>query len=64
MDSKIDASAADALLALVPADGGAIGNTALRKSLEKKLGRAVAQCDYLELRDALVEQGKLIKAAV
>jgi adenine-specific DNA-methyltransferase len=61
VDRKLDSSAAGALLDLVPADGRAIGNTALRQALEQTLGQSIDEYAYNTLRDELVAQGKLAK---
>jgi adenine-specific DNA-methyltransferase len=50
-----------AILKLVPKDGTSIGNLALRDQLVATLKAKVAEDDYFEARDALVEAGKLVK---
>lgn len=52
-----------AILKLVPKDGTTIGNKALRELIAEKLSAKVADDDYFEARDALVEKGKLVKGA-
>ena len=51
---------ADALLALVPADGTQIGNQKLREQLAAQ-GHVLDEDGYNELRDQLVAAGKLAK---
>ncbi len=51
----------DALYALVPADGTAIGNGTLRKALSEHLVRDVSESEYFEAQQALVEAGRLVK---
>lgn len=50
-----------AILELVPRDGTAIGNKALRDQLEARLGEVIPDEDYMEARDALVRSGQLAK---
>ena len=55
---------ADRLLALVPADGKPIGNTALWREIEAELtaaGYAVTQENYWQVHARLVSQGLLLK---
>lgn len=52
------------LLSLVPADGSAIGNTALRRAIEKHLaaeGVAISEADYWQAHGDLVASGALVK---
>lgn len=51
----------DALMDLVPGDGSGVGNFALRQRITEKLGREVGEAEYVEARDALVSQGRLVK---
>lgn len=50
-----------AILKLLPKDGTSVGNIALREQVAQKLGTKVAEDDYFEARDALVDSGKLVK---
>lgn len=50
-----------AILELVPSDGTTIGNKVLREQVAVRLGSTVAEDDYFEARDALVESGELAK---
>jgi adenine-specific DNA-methyltransferase len=50
-----------ALLALLPADGSAVGNPKLREALGGKLGKAVTEAAYTAARDALVTAGLAAK---
>jgi adenine-specific DNA-methyltransferase len=59
MPDPSDAALRERLLALVPADGTAIGNGALRKALAAELGAEVPEYAYLAARDALVAEGLL-----
>ncbi|GLT22314.1 DNA methylase [Zoogloea oryzae] len=55
-----------ALLSIVPADGSAIGNTALRREIENALaakGLEIAEDDYWQVQSELVAEGVLIKGA-
>jgi adenine-specific DNA-methyltransferase len=61
MDNPADAGLTAQLLALVPADGAAIGNGSLRKQLAGVLGRPVEEYEYLALRDKLVADGALVR---
>jgi len=49
------------LLTLLPADGSAIGNGALRAALAQAIGRDVKEEEYSSARDRLVAQGTLAK---
>jgi type I restriction enzyme M protein len=49
------------LLELVPADGTSIGNGRLRQALGEAVGHEVDAEEYAEIRDALVEEGVLLK---
>lgn len=49
------------LLELVPADGTSIGNGRLRQALGEAVGHEVGAEEYAEIRDALVEEGVLLK---
>lgn len=52
------------LLSLIPADGSAIGNAALRRAMEARVaeaGSALAEEDYWKVHAALVAQGLLVK---
>ncbi len=51
----------DALYAMVPADGTAIGNGTLRKALSEHLVRDVSETEYFEAQQALVDAGRLVK---
>ena len=53
-----------AMLSIVPSDGSTIGNTALRRELEKQLqaeGLAIGDDDYWQAHSALVADGALVK---
>lgn len=52
------------MLALVPADGSPIGNTALRREIETQLAKEgvwISEDDYWQAHGALVAQGFLVK---
>lgn len=52
------------LLSLVPADGGTIGNTALRRELEQRLQQQGWSCtdeDYWQVHAALIAEGLWVK---
>lgn len=49
------------LLKLVPPDGTTIGNGRLRDAIGEKLGREIDEDAYEAARDALVEEGVLLK---
>ena len=51
----------EGLLSLVPGDGTTIGNTRVRQTLGKKVGREVDEASYEPMRDALDEEGVLAK---
>jgi adenine-specific DNA-methyltransferase len=51
----------DLLLQLVPTDGTPIGNGRLRQILGENLGGEVGEEEYAQVRDELVEAGKLLK---
>lgn len=61
MSERESAALTNRLMALVPADGSAIGNGKLRKLIAEALGRVVPENEYEELRDALVAAGRLLK---
>ena len=61
MAEKNDPGIAETLLALVPPDGAAIGNAALRDELAEELGREVDEYEYIAIRDALIARGLLVK---
>jgi len=61
MGRKSKAELADILLTLVPPDGAAIGNQRLRQDLTERLGRAVDEAEYEEIRAILLERGDLLK---
>jgi len=53
-----------AMLSIVPSDGSTIGNTALRREIEKRLqseGLAMGDDDYWQAHSALVADGALVK---
>ena len=48
-------------LELLPADGGALGNQAMRNHLENRIGESLPEGAYVSLRDELVASGLVIK---
>jgi hypothetical protein len=52
---------ADKLYALVPEDGSAIGNQALRHQLSDAMRSEVSEAAYFAARDALLAAGRLVK---
>ena len=53
-----------AMLSIVPSDGSTIGNTALRREIEKQLqseGLTIGDDDYWQAHSALVADGALVK---
>lgn len=64
--AKLHTHLRKALLSIVPADGSAIGNTALRREIENALaakGLEIAEDDYWQVQGELVAEGVLIKGA-
>ena len=64
--AKLHTHLRKALLSIVPADGSAIGNTALRREVENALaakGLEIAEDDYWQVQGELVAEGVLIKGA-
>jgi len=62
--SKLKTRLKEALLALVPADGTPVGNTALRREAEAVLqaeGLSVSETDYWQAHSDLVAAGALLK---
>lgn len=62
--SSLQDRVARAMLSIVPADGSTIGNTALRREIEKQLqseGLAMGDDDYWQAHSALVADGVLVK---
>lgn len=49
------------LLELVPADGSSIGNTRLREAIGAAVARDVDASEYSAVRDALIEEGILVR---
>lgn len=64
--AKLHTHLRKALLSLVPADGSAIGNTALRRDIENALaakGLEIVEDDYWQVQGELVAEGVLVKGA-
>ncbi|HRH72141.1 MAG TPA: site-specific DNA-methyltransferase [Zoogloea sp.] len=64
--AKLHTHLKKALLSIVPADGSAIGNTALRREIESALaakGLESTEDDYWQVQAELVAEGVLVKGA-